>query len=165
MIVLCLDTMVISLNHARATRPNIVPSRSLSPTRRRLPGPPTQEQARHCRSDHMPQPRNGTCSRAQPVGELYLDNASRRNFVGLFRIAFGVFLLMLGLLCGSERCRGYGQCLHNQLPTKKVRRDQYPLSPGDLLPWPCSVRSPNATQTWECLPITIMIITTTVKVN
>ena len=97
------------------TRPNIVPSRSLSRSRRCRPHPPAHKQARHCRSDHMSQPRNGTCS--QPVGELYLDNASRRNFVCLFRIGFGVFLLMLGLVCGHERCRRYGQWLHNQLPT------------------------------------------------
>ena len=116
-----LGTAVIMLYLYTHTRPNIVPSRSLSRTRHCRPHPPAHKQVRHCRSDHMSQPRNGTWS--QPVGELYLDNASRRNFVDLFRIGFGVFLLTLGLVCGRERCRGYGKWFHNQIPTKQVRRD------------------------------------------
>ena len=146
--VLGLGTTVMMLIYTRARDPHRTVTVALSHSP--LSSAPTCAQTiPHHRSDHMSQPRNGTCS--QPVGELYLDNASRRKFVGLFRIAFGVFLLMLGLICGHERCRRYGQWLHNQLPTKTVRHDHYPVPPGDLLPWPCSVPSPSATQTWGYL--------------
>ena len=56
-------------------------------------------------------------------------------------------------------------CQHIHLTISHAERVRGNTGPGYLLPWPCSVRSPNATQTWEYLPITIMIMMTTIKLN
>ena len=95
--VLGLGTTVITLNYARATRPNTVPSRSLSRSRHCRPHPPAHKQARHCRSDHMSQPRNGTCSRTQPAGELTSTMHPGEISLIFFESPLASFFLCLGL--------------------------------------------------------------------